>query len=519
MHEMTYLDWALVGLICAITAAAAVFWLTPRRLPTKAGILDGPDDMRDRVFLFDGSDLIDASAKARALIPTDVQDFNWTRLHDALSGEYPGFPQSPQRVQNQGSLTIPAGKENRGDVFCEWVDGITRVHLRGQNNSKAPSNTTSQEQETLRLAMGQAPYPIWHIDQHSNLSWSNAAYDALCKKVGKDDAGPLFPLGAGKGPVGKKARTSVTVAGSEQKLWFDVSVVQQDIGSLCYAVDINAVIDAEIAQRNFVQTLAKTFAQLSIGLAIFDRNRQLALFNPALIDLTALPADFLSARPNLLSFFDRLRDQRMMPEPKNYGSWRHQMADLIAAAADGRYQETWTLPSGAVYSVSGRPHPDGAVAFLFEDITAEITLTRRFRTDLEICQSMIDQMDDAIAVFSENGALNFSNAAYHKMWSVDPEASFVQMSVLDAARTWQSMCQATPVLGEIREFVGLRENRVEWWGQVQLDTGQSLSCCVFPISHGATMVVFTRVRPNDPPNNPLLDKMPSKPQLESIEDR
>jgi hypothetical protein len=87
------------------------------------------------------------------------------------------------------------------------------------------------------------------------------------------------------------------------------------------------------------------------------------LFNPALIDLTALPADFLSARPNLLSFFDRLRDHRMMPEPKNYGSWRHQMADLVAAAADGRYQETWSLPSGAVYSVSGQPHPDGAVAF------------------------------------------------------------------------------------------------------------------------------------------------------------
>ena len=71
-----------------------------------------------------------------------------------------------------------------------------------------------------------------------------------------------------------------------------------------YAVDVNAVVSAEISQRKFVQTLAKTFAQLSIGLAIFDRNRQLALFNPALIDLTALPAEFLSARPNLLSFFD-----------------------------------------------------------------------------------------------------------------------------------------------------------------------------------------------------------------------
>ncbi|MDQ7070109.1 MAG: hypothetical protein Q9M48_05105 [Rhodobacterales bacterium] len=55
----------------------------------------------------------------------------------------------------------------------------------------------------------------------------------------------------------------------------------------------------------------------------------------------------LSIRPNLLSFFDRLRDNRMMPEPKNYSSWREQIADLVAAATDGRYFETWTLePTG-----------------------------------------------------------------------------------------------------------------------------------------------------------------------------
>ncbi len=133
---------------------------------------------------------------------------------------------------------------------------------------------------------------------------------------------------------------------------------------MCHAIDINAVISAEIAQRNFVQTLAKTFAQLSTGLAIFDRNSQLALFNPALVDLSALPIEFLSARPDLLSFFDRLCDSRVMPEPKNYNSWRQEIADVIAAATDGSYQETWSLDTGQTYRVSGRPHPDGAIAFL-----------------------------------------------------------------------------------------------------------------------------------------------------------
>jgi len=122
---------------------------------------------------------------------------------------------------------------------------------------------------------------------------------------------------------------------------------------------------------------------------------------------------------------------------------------------------------------------------------------------------MLDQMEDAIAVFSEIGALSFSNVAYRKLWNVDPETSFVQMTVVDATRTWQDLCQATPVLGEVRDFVGLRENRAEWWGQIQQKTGLSLSCCVFPISHGATMVTFSRIPPETPLATPA-------PQLEHI---
>ncbi|MAJ04508.1 MAG: hypothetical protein CMH03_07285, partial [Marinovum sp.] len=49
-------------------------------------------------------------------------------------------------------------------------------------------------------------------------------------------------------------------------------------------------------------TLGKTFAEMSVGLAVFDQNHRLVLFNPALIDLTLLGADFLSERPILIHF-------------------------------------------------------------------------------------------------------------------------------------------------------------------------------------------------------------------------
>ena len=48
-------------------------------------------------------------------------------------------------------------------------------------------------------------------------------------------------------------------------------------------MDVTEIVRAQQAQKNFVQTLTKTFATLSIGLAIFDRNA-INAFNPALID-------------------------------------------------------------------------------------------------------------------------------------------------------------------------------------------------------------------------------------------
>ena len=60
--------------------------------------------------------------------------------------------------------------------------------------------------------------------------------------------------------------------------WFDINKFSLSKSSVQYALDVTEIVCAQQAQKNFVQTLTKTFATLSIGLAIFDRNRQLMRF-------------------------------------------------------------------------------------------------------------------------------------------------------------------------------------------------------------------------------------------------
>lgn len=512
MQELPFQEWLILAVVSLAAAVVAVKLLSHRGPARRLG----PAGDTDVVWIFDGSELVDATTPARRMVGQPQGLFEWSDLFQELHKTYPAFPKSQSEVEKAGHLIAPSpAGQSAYEIFCEWIDGVTRVSLRKPLPDKEQAaekardlSEVSEELETLRFAVNNAHYPVWRVSDKGEVIWFNKAYENLCQSVLGKKPGPDTALFSASFEVPiptKKARRSLTIPANGKKLWFDVSIVQCEGGTLIYGMDVNAVVDAEIAQRNFVQTLAKTFAQLSIGLAIFDRNRQLVLFNPALIDLTSLAADFLSARPTLLSFFDRLRDQNMMPEPKNYGSWRDQLAELVEAATDGRYQETWSLPSGSVYSVSGRPHPDGAVAFLFEDITAEITLTRRFRSDLELGQAIFDQLEDAIAVFSMNGNLIFSNAAYQTMWSVDPEKCFAQTAILDSVRVWQEHCMASPIWGDIRDFVASQDNRAEWWAKAKLRTGQDLICSVHPIQGGATMITFTR---SDAPARSLPQKTP-----------
>lgn len=497
----TYLALAGLCVGAAFLALLMLSFLNRSHRPTRNA---GPAD--DVYLLFDQEILAHATDPGHRLLNPLVRMDGavWNDLFRVLSQRFPDLPATAAGAMALAPATLPAAdKGDTGQVILENIRGNLRIGLRDATPATPADRHLAQSKARDLLAISRAgnlfPFPMWFNDDKGAIGWANQAYRNLVRVANLDapDAEHIaafeLPLTAGEERASERAL--LNPEGQEKAMWFDVSRVRTARGgSLNYAINIDAVVEAEIAQRKFVQTLTKTFAQLSIGLAIFDRNRQLALFNPALIDLTALPADFLSARPNLLTFFDKLRENRMMPEPKDYSNWRQQIADLVVASTDGRYHETWTLPSGLTYRVTGRPHPDGAIAILFEDISAEVSLTRRFRAQLSLGQSVIDTLDESIAVFSSGGTLTLSNAAYRKMWKMDPDSSFADITIQDAIRVWQSVCRPSPLWNRLRESVQNIRDRSEWFGDLEMKSGAAVECRVTPVGGGATLVGF-RLRP------------------------
>ena len=158
-----------------------------------------------------------------------------------------------------------------------------------------------------------------------------------------------------------------------------------------------------------------------------------------------------------------------MPEPRNSSAWRQQLKELISRSNEGAYCATWTLPNGLTYRVRGRPHPNGALAFLFENISAEISLTRKFRAKLDGLDTIIQNLEPALIVFDALGQIRLSNPAYAALWA-DSEAAVINVkggSIIEVSRSWQTACLPTPVWGDLRDYAVTLEGRERWTALVK----------------------------------------------------
>ncbi|MGR3493214.1 MAG: PAS-domain containing protein, partial [Shimia sp.] len=184
-------------------------------------------------------------------------------------------------------------------------------------------------------------------------------------------------------------------------------------------------LDERIVERQSLQTLTRTFAHLSVGLAIFDPSRRLIQFNPALTALFELPAHEIIRHPSLSRFLDILRTSGALAEPQDYKAWRARIQAFGLRPEQGAYEECWALPGGRTVRVSGRPHPDGAIAFSFEDISRQTHFSRNARSEIDRAHLALDTVKDAVIIFEANGCVAYANKAYQDLWNTPPASGLV----------------------------------------------------------------------------------------------
>lgn len=458
------------------------------------------DGQAPTVFLFDDEDLVDATPGARQLLGlTPREGSAWSRLVQVLLPRFPTLGEDMAQLVDRGTLSVTSA-DGRSRIEAEWRQGLARLTLIdvARQDTRVPIDRLTLdalegELETLRGIAAEVPYLTWKESADGHVVWANAAYLAASDRLMPDAVLPVWPprqlfppAGAGR----EDGRLSLDLPEGAGKAWFDMAERRMQDGVLRVALPADAAVAAERSRAEFVQTLTRTFSTLTVGLAIFDRTRRLVLFNPALTDLTGLPVTFLLRTPSLAAFIDQLREARVLPEPKNFESWRQRISTLEAEAEKGTFAETWTLADGQVFEVSGRPHPDGAIAFLIQDVSAEMRLTRQFRDELTMNQAVIDSLEQAVAVFGADGVLMLANAPYCRMWDMDPRLALRQVTLAAALRQWRTNCPTTAEWARLSELMQRAGAPADLSFRAERLTGQRLACRFSALPGGAIMTSF-----------------------------
>jgi signal transduction histidine kinase len=363
-----------------------------------------------------------------------------------------------------------------------------------------------REIETATLAglLAEAPVVAWNRAADGRIAWSAGCVPTCHGTAGAAEAAAMAAArskrhaGRDKQTTGgpstfRAERFRLEIAGPENGQTIALDAIEAPgLGGawLGLAVDASDALGAERTLARFVRTMTETFAHLNVGLAIFDRNQTLAMFNPALVQMWQADPAWLAQRPSLREIIDRLRGNRRIPEMLDFHEWRQRLTDLFENTEAVDYEELWHLSDGSDIRVLARPHPHGSLAFVFDDVTERLRLEQQFRHSVDLRRATLDRLDEGLAVFGPDGLLQLVNAAFHEIWGTDAETVRPSMHASELLPMVRGLTVETNVWQRLMSFITGDESRQAWGARLTLGTGRILGARFASLPDGSTMAVF-----------------------------
>jgi signal transduction histidine kinase len=473
--------------------------------------------------------VVEASAQAKALLGPMIG-----RQARAILSALLGPESGPESRRDSGvALAALAGLEQSGEAIHLLITDATgrpfeldgqarggrlRLVLRDAGlfegelnralatNAAHEDNLSQREIETRALAglFADAPIVAWNRTPGGQTAWSIGriptshgivtAFEAATMAVARaKERGERSEPAGNNGAAGQAERFRLNVAGADGHTTITLDAIETtgpDGVRLGFAIDASGALGVEQTLARFVQTMTGTFASLNVGLAIFDRNQTLALFNPALVRMWQADPAWLAQRPSLREIIDSLRVNRRIPEMPDFHDWRRRLNDLFENTETADYEELWHLANGSDIRVLARPHPHGSLAFVFEDVTERLRVGQQYRHSIDLRRATLDRLDEGLAVFGPDGLLQLVNVAFHEIWGTDAEIVRPSMHAGELLPLVRGLTVETDVWRQLMTYITGGDSRQAWSARLTLGTGRILSARFASLPDGSTMAVF-----------------------------
>lgn len=354
----------------------------------------------------------------------------------------------------------------------------------------------------FRAVLDALPIPVWLRDKALSLIWANRAFLAAANAPDLDTAlstqatldkseRDLASAARGEGHTARAKRFAI-VGGHRRALAFTHTPItkNQIVGS---AIDVTDISNAEARLQQHIDAHADTLDKLATAVAIFGHDRRITFYNRAYTRLWGLAETWLDTHPTDDEILDRLREARKLPEQRDYQAWKRERLALYEQAAEYLPEELWHVPGGKTLRVVAQPHPFGGLTFLYEDVTEKLALESSYNTLIKVQSATLDTLNEAVAVFGPDGRLKLHNAAFARIWELEPAILQGEPHVQRIADACIARFGEEAVWQRLIASISSGSERRRDWGEIERSDKAILALSLAPLPDGATLVTFADV--------------------------
>ncbi|MGB8601934.1 MAG: PAS-domain containing protein, partial [Rhizomicrobium sp.] len=395
---------------------------------------------------------------------------------------------------------------DQGTAFAMTAhdEGRRRIKLRGQAVGGMAAvwleTETALTLETLdyRLILDMLPTPVWLRDRAQKLIWGNRTF--LSATGASDiDAAVLEQMALDKGErdlaiqayTQNQVQTAErrTVIGGQQRALM-LTEVPVDLGVVGTASDVTEVAASAARLQQHIAAHSDTLDKLATAVAIFDADQHISFFNRAFAKLWDIPAVWLDTHPSDSEILDRLREERKLPEQRDYQSWKAERLKIFQTAHDYAAEELWHTPDGRNLRVMVQPHPFGGLTFLFEDVTERISLESSINTLGKVQSATLDSLREGVAVFGPDGRLKLHNAAFAEIWGLTEKDLTSEPHIRAIAAACATKFATEPMWEQLIQAVVSEDGGSNDFGEIERTDRTILSLRLSQLPDGAKLITF-----------------------------
>ncbi len=388
--------------------------------------------------------------------------------------------------------------EKYANLFYEASKEAKRFHKL--------KNTFQTELKTFADLLDEINFPIWQRDKNLKIVYCNSKYCEITGEIRERilEVGDLELYKNAHNIASKAIKTGQTQVTEQFVVISGASTLCQIVeipvsdksygfnaktGTIGFALNLHE-LQATRERLKFSNELQNRLVEsLNNAIAIYGTSKRLEYFNQAFVNMWKLDVDWLKKSPTYSEILDVLREKRKLPEQIDFVNFKKEN-DAMFNNLFSKKEDYYYLPDNSVYKVVIIPYQQRGLLFYYENVTEEFRLESEYNTLVSVQKQTLDNLNEAVAVFGEDGRLKLFNPSYCEIWGHSTSLLNSEPHIKDLLQEEKYLYQYNNWEEFLNDFIIKLQERKVFESKIIRTDGVVLFQRFTPLPDGGTLITY-----------------------------